>query len=290
MDERDWLAHRFEDHRPYLHTVAVRMLGSAHEADDAVQEAWLRLSRSDVSGVQDLGRWLTTVVGRVCLDVLRVRAARREELGDESIVKTAESAAPGGGDPAQEAVLSDSVGLALLVVLDTLAPAERVAFVLHDVFAVPHAEIAPLVDRSVAATKMLVSRARRRVRQAGTTAGSDTVRQRDAVRAFLVAAREGDFEALLELLDSDVVFRADRVARQAGAPEDLAGASAVARQFRGRARGAQPALIDGAVGAVWAPGGMPRGVFVFTMAGGRIVAIELIGDPDRLAGLELAIL
>jgi RNA polymerase sigma-70 factor (ECF subfamily) len=289
MDQRDWLARRFEDHRPRLHAVAVRMLGSAHEADDAVQEAWLRLSRSDVAAVRDLGRWLTTVVGRVCLDALRVRAARREELGDGTIVTTAESDGA-GGDPAGAAVLGESVGLALLVVLDTLAPAERVAFVLHDVFAVPHAEIAPLVDRSVAATKMLVSRARRRVRQAGATAGPDTARRRDAVRAFLEAAREGDFEALLRLLDSDAVFHADPVARQAGAPADLAGAAAVARQFRGRARGARLALIDGQTGAVWAPDGTPRGAFVFTWAGTRIVAIELIGNPDRLAELELIIL
>lgn len=289
MDERDWLAERFEQHRFRLRAVALRMLGSASEADDAVQEAWLRLSRSDVSGVQDLGRWLTTVVGRVCLDLLRSRRARREEPVAGPIPDTTQPLAY-AADPEQEALLGESVGLALLVVLDTLAPAERLAFVLHDIFAVPYAEIAPLVDRSTAATKMLASRARSRVRHSGTVADSGAPRQRAVVRAFLAASRNGDFDALLALLDPGVVFRADGTARQAGAPADLDGATAVAGRFCGRARGARLALIDGAAGAVWAPGGKPAGAFRFTLANGQIVAIELIGDPERLAQLDLTIL
>jgi RNA polymerase sigma factor (sigma-70 family) len=289
MDERDWLAERFEHHRSRLRAVALRMLGSASEADDAVQEAWLRLSRSDVSGIEDLGRWLTTVVGRVCLDLLRSRQARREEPLTAPIPDITRSPAY-GGDPAQEALLAESVGLALLVVLDTLAPAERLAFVLHDIFAVPYAEIAPLVDRSTAATKMLASRARRRVRQGGTVADSGAPRQRAVVRAFLAASRNGDFDALLALLDPDVIFWADRTARKAGAPADVDGAAAVAGRFCGRARGARLALINGAAGAVWAPGGKPAGAFRFTLASGRIIAIELIGDPERLAQLDLTIL
>jgi RNA polymerase sigma-70 factor (ECF subfamily) len=289
VDERDWLAERFEHHRSRLRAVALRMLGSASEADDAVQEAWLRLSRSDVSGVQDLGRWLTTVVGRVCLDLLRSREARREEPVAGPVPDTIQPPTY-GGDPAEEALLGESVGLALLVVLDTLAPAERLAFVLHDIFAVPYAEIAPLVDRSTTAAKMLASRARRRIRQGGTVADSSTPRQRAVVQAFLAASRNGDFDALLALLDPDVVFRADRTARQAGAPADLDGAAAVAGKFCGRARGARLALINGAAGAVWAPGGKPAGAFRFTLASGRIVAIELIADPERLAQLHLTIL
>jgi RNA polymerase sigma factor (sigma-70 family) len=289
VDEREWLAGRFEHHRAQLRAVALQMLGSAGEADDAVQEAWLRLSRSDVSGVQNLGRWLTTVVARVCLDMLRSRTARREEPLDASALDAIGSSAD-EGDPAQQAVLNDSVGLALLVVLDTLEPAERLAFVLHDVFAVPYAEIALLLERSTAAAKMLASRARRRVRHAEMITGSDDIRHRGIVRAFLAASRDGDFAALLALLDPDVVFRADQTARQAGAPGDLHGARAIATQFSGRARGARLALINGAAGAVWAPGGKPRGAFAFTVANGQIVAIELVADPEHLAQLDVAIL
>lgn len=288
MDERDWLAERFEHHRSRLRAVAWRMLGSASEADDAVQEAWLRLSRSDVSGVQDLGRWLTTVVGRVCLDLLRSRQARREEPA-AAPVPDANQPPAYGGDPAEKALLDESVGLALLVVLDTLAPAERLAFVLHDIFAVPYAEIAPLVDRSTAATKMLASRARRRVRSGGVVADCGASRQRAVVQAFLAASRNGDFDALLAMLDPDVVLRTDRTARRAGAPADLDGAAAVARQFCGRARGVRLALISGAAGAVWAPGGKPAGAFRFTLASGRIVAIEVIADPERVAQLDVVI-
>jgi RNA polymerase sigma factor (sigma-70 family) len=287
VDERDWLAERFEQHRARLRAVALRMLGSASEADDAVQEAWLRLSRSDVNGVQDLGRWLTTVVGRVCLDLLRSRQARREDPVTEPLLDTIQ---PPTQDPMDEALLNESVGLALLVVLDTLAPAERVAFVLHDIFAVPYAEIAPLVDRSAAATKMLASRARRRVQHGGTISGSRALDQRTVVRAFLSASRDGNFDELLTLLDPDVIFRADRTARQAGAPADLDGAAAVAGKFCGRARGVRLALINGAPGGVWAPGGKPTGAFRFTLTGGRIIAIELIADPERLTQLDLTIL
>jgi RNA polymerase sigma-70 factor (ECF subfamily) len=285
VDGNEWLAARFEDHRAHLRGVALRMLGSLGDVDDAVQEAWLRLSRSDVSDVRDLGRWLTTVVARVCRDMLRSRTARREHPLDPAEVGTSRE-----NDPAYEAVLNDSVGLALLVVLDTLDPAERLAFVLHDVFAVPYAEIAPLVDRSPAATKMLASRARRRVRHADPITGADDLRQRAVVRAFLAASRDGDFEALLALLDPDVVFRADDTARQAGAPADLRGSRAVATRFAGHARGTRLALIDGTVGAVWTFRGTPRGVFRFTLADGRITAIELVGDPDHLARLELTVL
>jgi RNA polymerase sigma factor (sigma-70 family) len=287
VDERDWLAERFEHHRPRLRAVAVRVLGSASEADDAVQEAWLRLSRSDVSGVHDLGRWLTTVVGRVCLDQLRTRQARRE---DPVAGPDLEAVQPSGQDPAEEALLDESVGLALLVVLDTLAPAERLAFVLHDIFAVPYAEIAPLLDRSAAATKMLASRARRRVQRAGAVSGSGPADQRAVVQAFLAASRNGDFGALVALLDPDAVVRADPTARRAGAPADLNGAAAIAEGFRGRALGVRLALINGAAGAVWAPGGKPTGAFRFTLANGRITAIELVADPGRLAQLDLTIL
>jgi RNA polymerase sigma-70 factor (ECF subfamily) len=289
VDERDWLAERFEHHRSHLRAVAWRMLGSSSEADDAVQEAWLRLSRTDVSGVQDLGRWLTTVVARVCLDLLRSRGARREEPLGDSVLDGVEPPAA-DQDPAQETLLTESVGHALLVVLDTLAPAERLAFVLHDIFAVPYAEIAPLVDRSTAATKMLASRARRRVRQGDLITGGEAPGQRAVVQAFLAASRHGDFDALLALLDPDAAFRADSTARQAGAPDDFTGGAAVARRFSGRARGVRLALINGATGAVWAPGGKPVGAFDFTVAGGRIVAIELIADPERLARLRVTIL
>jgi RNA polymerase sigma factor (sigma-70 family) len=299
MDEHDWLAQRFEGNRSHLRAVAYRMLGSLSEADDAVQQAWLRLVRSDTSSVENLGGWLTTVVARVCLDMLRSRKSRREEpLGahvPEPIVSRED-----GIDPEHEALLADSVGPALLMVLETLAPAERLAFVLHDMFAVPFDEIAPIVGRSPTATRQLASRARRRVRGAGTVPDADLVRQREAVDAFLAASRDGDFEALLALLDPDVVLHADRtavdaaVSRQAsGAPvvsKEVRGASAVVNAFSGRARVARPALINGAAGAVWAPGGRPRVVFSFTITRGKIVEIDLIADPAHLRQLDLALL
>jgi RNA polymerase sigma factor (sigma-70 family) len=289
MDEHEWLAERFEVHRTHLRAVAYRMLGSLSEADDAVQEAWLRVSRSDTSGVENLGGWLTTVVARVCLDLLRSRKARPEEpLGahmPDPIVSPED-----GIDPEHEALLADSVGLALLVVLETLAPAERVAFVLHEMFDLPFAEIAPIVGRSPAAARQLASRARRRVQGAPTVPDADLTRQRVVVDAFLAASRGGDFDAFLAVLDPDVVLRADRAAVQAGASSEVRGAAAVAKTFSGRARAAQPALVNGAVGAVWAPGGRPRVVFGFTITRRKIVEINMLADPERLCQLDLKIL
>ena len=288
MDERDWLAARFEENRSHLRAVAFRMLGSMSEAEDAVQESWLRLSRSDTSDVENLGGWLTTVVARVSLDMLRSRKSRREAPLDpdlpEPIVSPAE-----GTDPEHEALLADSVGPALLVVLDTLPPAERLAFVLHDLFAVPFDEIADIVGRSPAAARQLASRARRRV-QGVTPPDGDRTRQREVVDAFLAASRGGDFDALLALLDPDVVLRADSAAVQSGAEGEVVGALAVAGTFSGRAKFAQPAVIDGAAGAVWAPGGKPRVVFGFTIENGKIVEIELLADSTRLGELDLVIL
>lgn len=288
MDDSEWLAERFEANRTHLRAVAYRMLGSLSEADDAVQDAWLRLSRSGTSGVENLGGWLTTVVARVCLDMLRSRKSRREEhLGAhlaEPIVSRED-----GIDPEHEALQADAVGLALLVVLETLAPAERVAFVLHDMFDLPFDEIAPIVGRSPAAARQLASRARRRV-QGATIPDAALTRQREVVDAFLAASRGGDFDALLAVLDPDVVLRADRTAVQMGASREVRGATAVAGTFSGRARVAQPALVNGAVGAVWAPGGRPRVVFGFTIRRGTIVEIDLVADPERLRQLDLEVL
>ncbi|MQA86143.1 MAG: sigma-70 family RNA polymerase sigma factor [Streptosporangiales bacterium] len=293
MDEHQWLAERFEENRTHLRAVAYRMLGSPAEADDAVQDAWLRFSRSDNSGVENLGGWLTTIVARVCLNMLQSRRSRREEPLDEQVPDTIE-----GIDPEREAMLADSVGSALLVVLDTLTPAERLAFVLHDLFAVPFDDIAPIIERSPAAARQLASRARRRVQ--GAAAGpADLTRRRKVVEAFLAASRNGDFDALLAVLDPDVVLRADpatvqAAARQArGAPAmagEIHGAAAVADTFSGRAQAAQPALIDGTVGAVWAPAGRPRAVFNFTITAGKITAIEMLSDPEVVHGLDVTIL
>jgi RNA polymerase sigma factor (sigma-70 family) len=289
MDEHEWMAERFEAERSHLRAVAYRMLGDLTEADDAVQESWLRLSRSDTSGVENLGGWLTTVVARVCLDMLRSRESRREESLDvhlpDPIVSSADRI-----DPEHEVLLADSVGLALLVVLDTLNPAERLAFVLHDLFAMPFDEIAAIVGRSPTAARQLASRARRRVRGAATMKDADITRQREVVDAFLAASRAGNFESLLAVLDPDVVLRADRAAVQAGASREVRGATAVAGTFSGRAREAQPALVNGAVGLVWAPGGRPRIIFGFTITRGKIVEIDLVADPERLHELDLAIL
>jgi RNA polymerase sigma factor (sigma-70 family) len=294
MDEHDFLAERFEENRAHLRAVAYRMLGSPIEADDAVQEAWLRLSRSDTSGVENLGGWLTTVVARVCLDMLRSRRSRREEpLGElprrrvpEPSVSHAE-----GIDPEHEALLADSVGLALVVVLETLSPAERVAFVLHDMFSVPFEEIAPVVGRSPATTRQLASRARRRVRGATTSPDADLARQREVVEAFLAASRDGDFDALVAVLDPDVVLRADDGALPVVAAREVRGAPDVARRaVKGRARAARPALVNGAVGVVVAPRGRLLVVLGFTIRGGKIVEIEAIADPERLSELDLALL
>jgi RNA polymerase sigma-70 factor, ECF subfamily len=285
MAENDWMAERFEEHRSHLRCVAYRMLGSVDEADDAVQEAWLRLNRSDAAAVSNLGGWLTTVVSRVALDALRSRRARREEYAGsflpEPVVDTT-----GEDDPEHQALLADSVGLALLVVLDTLAPAERLAFVLHDMFGVPFEEIAPIVDRSPAAARQLASRARRRVRGAAPSPDPDLVRQRQVVDAFLAAARQGDFEALLEVLDPDVVFRVDVGGAGPAARPPLVGAQAVARQVltRGTAFAplARPAIVNGAAGAVVIRGGRPFAVIGFTVSRGRIVAIDVVADRAKL--------
>jgi len=288
MDERDWLAQRFDEERPHLVAVAYRMLGSLAEAEDAVQETWVRLSRADASAVENLAGWLTTVVGRVCLNVLRSRATRRENSLDthitESIATNDERT-----DPEQEALLADSIGLALLVVLDTLAPPERVAFVLHDMFAVPFEEIAPIVGRSTPATRQLASRARRRVQGQDAIRDSDRLRQAKLVDAFLAATRNGDFSALLALLDPDIVLRADEQAVRLGAAEEIHGAPDVAASFSRRARGARPALVNGAAGAVWMPAGQLRVVVSFTTSGDKITGIDLIADPERLRQLDLVI-
>jgi RNA polymerase sigma factor (sigma-70 family) len=288
VTDSDWLASQFEQHRARLRAVAYRMLGSTSEAEDAVQDAWLRLNRADAAEIHNLGGWLTTVVARVCLDMLRARGSRREadwaELTPEGVVSEV-----GEADPEHQAVVADSVGLALLVVLETLAPAERVAFVLHDLFAVPFEEIAPIVGRSPTAARQLASRARRRVHGA-SVADPDRSRQRAIVDAFLAASRGGDFQALLRLLDPDVVLRSDAAALATGAPDGLRGARAVAETFAGRARVAKPALVGGRVGLVWAPGGRPRVAFDIGIAHGRIVAIDLVADPERLRELHVTIL
>jgi len=276
MSEHDWLAERFEENRPHLRAVAYRVLGSASEADDAVQEAWLRFSRSGADEVENLGGWLTTIVARVSLNMLHSRMSRREEPIDPPAMDQAHEA---GTDPEHEAVLADSVGLALLVVLDTLTPAERLAFVLHDMFAVPFDEIAPIVERSPAAARQLASRARRRVQQADAVPEAEAARRREIVAAFLAASRGGDFEALLAMLDPDIVLR--------DPSGEVRGAAAVAGTFSGRAVGARPALIDGVPGVMWAQGGQIRVVFDLTIVGGKIVAIELIADPEHLARLDV---
>jgi RNA polymerase sigma factor (sigma-70 family) len=291
MDDQEWLAERFEEHRARLRAVAYRMLGSLSEADDAVQEAWLRLSRADTSDVENLGGWLTTVVARVSLNMLRSRRTRGEEpLGvhvPEPIIDRAE-----GADPEHQALLADSVGLALLVVLETLPPAERLAFVLHDMFAVPFNEIAPIVERSPEAARQLASRARRRVQGERTVPDADLDRQREVVDAFMAAAREGDFAALVAVLDPDVVVRADMGAIP-GASREVRGAEAVAGQALMYSRLGvlnEPALINGVAGAVSLRDGKPISVGAFTVRGGKIVAIDILADPERLSQLDLTIL
>ena len=284
----DWLADRFEADRARLQAMASRMLGSPAEADDAVQEAWLRLSRSDAESVDNLSGWLTTTVARVCLDMLRSRHSRREDPAGVDITGTGtgQEVTPSAE---QEVMLADSVGLALLVLLNTLAPAERVAFVLHDMFDVPFNEIALILDRSPAAARQLASRARRTVRGASADEGTDRSRQRELVSAFFAASRGGDFRGLLMLLDPDVKLRADRAAVSAGAADGVRGAAAVAEAFAGRARAAQLALIDGKPGAVWAPGGRPRVVFAFTVHRDKVTAIDMIADAGRVRELDLVI-
>ncbi len=291
MSESKDLTKLFESHRSHLRAVAYRMLGSAIEADDAVQEAWLRLNSSNPSEVANLGGWLTTVVSRVCLDMLRSRRSRREEALDAEVV---EPIADTKSDPEQEALLADSVGVALLVVLETLSPAERVAFVLHDVFDLPFDEIAPIVDRTPDAARQLASRARRRVRGGEITSNSDLQSQRVVVDAFLAALRAGDFEGLLAVLDPDVVVQMDAVPGAPGAPREFRGAANWARgataAFSRFSRFVQPALVNGSVGLVFAPGGKLSRALNFTVANGKITQVEIITDRDRLQQLDLSVL
>jgi len=287
MDEKDLLAQQFEEHRAHLRSVAYRMLGSLSEADDAVQDAWLRLSRSDTGDVQNLGGWLTTVVARVCLNMLRSRTTRREETLDPHVPDPIVTYEEGVG-PEREALLADSVGLALLVVLDTLPPAERLAFVLHDMFAVPFDEIAPIVGRSATAARQLASRARRRVQGAETAPDPDRARQREVVDAFFAAARRGDFEALVAVLDPDVVLRSD-LGRLPGSVV-VRGAEAVASQalmFAHPSRVLRPARVNGTAGVVVTLDGQPVAVMAFTVADGKIVAIDALADRERLGRLDL---
>jgi RNA polymerase sigma-70 factor, ECF subfamily len=306
MGGQGWLTERFEENRPRLRGVAYRMLGSLSEAEDAVQEAWLRLSHADAATIENLNGWLTTVVSRVCLDMLRGRKLRREEsigaqVTDPRVMRG------DGADPESEALLADSVGVALLVILDTLGPAERLAFVLHDLFAMPFDEIGSIIGRSSAAAKQLASRARRRVRGSSARSNAGRVRQREVVDAFLRAVRGGDLEALLAVLDPDAVLRIDAAARfdgvvrvdapaaDAGKPRELRGASSWAAQLIALSRGVpmrflQPALIDGAVGVILAPRGKLARALTFTFVNDRVTLVEAIGDPARLRELDIALL
>jgi len=292
VDDHEWLAQQFDQRRAHLRAVARRMLGSASEAEDAVQEAWLKLNHADTREVANVGGWLTTVVARLCLDMLRSRNSRREEpLGQRADVPSDEA-------PDADLAMAEALGPAVLVVLDMLAPAERVAFVLHDMFDMSFEEIAPIVVRTPAATRQLASRARRRIRGAPAS-DSDLEQHREIVSAFLAASRAGDFQRLVEVLSSDVVLRADELAvrtaagrEQHGAPRlaaEVRGAQLVADVFKGRARGATTAVIDGEAGAVWAAGGQVRSAFVFTFEEGRITTIDLVMEPTRLAELDVQV-
>jgi RNA polymerase sigma-70 factor, ECF subfamily len=295
MDDSQWLASRFEEHRAHLRSVAYRMLGSLTEADDAVQDAWLRVNRARANDVDNLGGWLTTIVARVCLNMLRSRNRRRENfLGVHIPDPVVSGDSVRAGEPEEEAVLADSVSLALLVVLDSLSPAERLAFVLHDMFELPFEEIAPMVGRSPEATRQLASRARRRVRSAEIRdSDADPARQREVVDAFFQAARGGDFDSLISLLDLDVVLRADFGPGRLGASRIVRGAAAVAGQaLRGALPAAElhPALVNGAAGMVVTVGGRPFSVLGFTITGGKIVAIDTLADPARVRRIAAAVL
>jgi RNA polymerase sigma-70 factor (ECF subfamily) len=290
MDENSWLAERFEENRTHLRAVAYRMLGSLSEADDAVQDAWLRLSRAESSDIENLRGWLTTVVGRVCLDMLRARKSRREEPLSAEAGEEPVASRDSGIDPEQEALMAEAVGLAMLVVIDRLAPAERLAFVLHDMFAVPFDEIAPIVGRSSVTVRQLASRARRRVQGTGTDASASRSEQRQAVEAFLAASRGGDFDALLAVLDPDVEFQGDPAATHLRGPKDFRGARVVAKLFSGRAQAARAALVNGEAAMVVAPLGKLFLVLVPTVVNGRIMKIEVIAEPERLRTLDLAVL
>jgi RNA polymerase sigma factor (sigma-70 family) len=289
MDEKDWLTERFEVSRPRLRAVAYRMLGSEAEADDAVQETWLRVDRADATSVENLTGWLTTIVARVCLDRLRARHLRPEDLIGDHIEDEAIDTAP-GVDPEQQALMAESIGSALLVVLDMLAPPERVAFVLHDIFAVPFDEIAPIVDRSSDAARQLASRARRRLQGANAVPDLDRSLRREVVGAFLAAARAGDFDALLTMLDPNVRVRADAAARRFGDPERAQGAIAVAGWLSTGGKGVFLALVDGEAGLVWAPRGRPRGLVELTILEGKIVQFDLVADPDRIKERDIVLL
>ena len=284
----DFPVQRFEEHRDHLRAVAFRMLGSTGEADDAVQETWMRFARTDTAEVENLRGWLTTVVSRICMNLLRSRRTRREDALDADLPLVA--APNAGGDPESEAVKADSVGLALQVVLDSLGPAERLAFVLHDLFGVPFDRIAPILDRTTEATRQLASRARRRVRDGQFRAGADrdVQQQKTVVEAFLAAAREGRFEDLLAVLDPDITVVADEAAVATGfAGREVIGAAAVAAIFNGQAENAVAVVVDGLVGAMWAPGGTPRSVLSFTVIDGKVASIEIMNDPDTIALLDL---
>lgn len=289
MDDKIFLADAFAEKRGHLRAVAYRMLGSASEAEDAVQETWLRLARSDAGDIDNLAGWLTTVVARVCLDMLRKRKSRREDPLDTEGPDEVADDAP-SVDPERELAMADAVGLALLVVLERLAPAERIAFVLHDMFDLSFDDIAPIVERSPVAARQLASRARRRVQGSDEAGAPDRSRQREVVEAFLAASRGGDFAGLLAVLDPDVVFRADAAAARLGSAPELRGAQAVAQNFRGRAQVARPALIDGSIGLLIAPLGKLRVVLALKLEGDRITGIDAIADPDRLAQLDVALL
>jgi RNA polymerase sigma-70 factor (ECF subfamily) len=289
MAQDDWLAEEFEEHRAHLKAVAYRMLGSMSDAEDAVQESWIRLSRTDSAALENLGGWLTTVVARVSLDMLRSRTSRREDPVAE-VLTTSSAAGASGTQPEEAAMIADSLGPAMLVVLETLSPAERISFVLHDMFAVPFDEIAPIVGRSPAATRQLASRARHRVQGVDPAGAVDHTRARRTVDAFLSASRNGDFGALLALLDPDVVLSADADAVRVGATDLVRGSRAVAETFSGRARTAQLALINGQPGAVWAAGGKPRVVFSFTVDDDKITGIELLANSTTLDELDLILL
>jgi RNA polymerase sigma factor (sigma-70 family) len=295
MEKKDWLAKDFEKTRPHLKAVAYRMLGSVDESEDAVQEAWIRLTRSETEKIDNLSGWLTTVVARVCLDMLRSRKSRKEEPLDKQVIKD-----PGSEKPEADLLIADSVGPALLVVLDTLTPAERIAFVLHDLFDLSFEEIAPIIDRTETTARQLASRARRRIRGMKATSQEDTHRQRAIVTAFLAASRDGDFSALLKLLHPDVVLRADKTAvkvaaanRAKGAPafkSEIRGAKDVAETLKGRATAAQLALIDGFAGATWGPSGKPVVAFAFAVRDGKIEEIDVIMNTEDLKKMEVEVI
>lgn len=290
MDEKKILAGQFEANRAHLKAVAFRMLGSRTEAEDAVQETWVRLNRTDVGDVDNLGAWLRTVVARICLDMLRSRKLRREDPIGDGEPELPSEAGTISYDPEHQLAMADSIGLAMLIVLETLGPAERVAFVLHDMFDLPFDDIAPIVGRTTDATRKLASRARQRVQGTAVSPEADRARQRRVVEAFIAASRDGNFEALLSILDPEVAFRADGAAMRLGSEAELRGSAAVAQAFNGRARGARPALLDGELGIVVEVDGRRLLVLRVTLSGDRIVGIEAVADQESLAGLDVSIL